>query len=297
MPSPTPPRLIDQIRQEMRLLHRSPRIEKTYIWWTRKFIRFHQLRHPNEMDERDVRRFITHIASEERCSASTQNQALAALKFLFDRVLRRELDWDHENLHAKRPQHVPDTLSIAECNSVMDHLVDEHRLAAMLLWGSGLRVSECLTLRLKDVNLARRTLTVHAGKGDKDRMTPLAERALPELKRQMERARARYREDRKAHIIVGLPNAFGAKDPGAASSEAWYWLFPSTRTSRDPRGRQVERWYLHPSGLQRAVKQAAAEAGLTVRVHCHCFRHSFATQLLERGTDLRTIRCCLATPT
>ena len=286
---PAPPRLIEQVRREMRLLHRSPRTEKTYIWWIRKFIRFHGLRNPRELDEVHVREFLMHLANVERSSASTQNQALAALRFLFERTLRRDLDWRHD-LHAKRPQRVPDTLSIAECNAIVERLPETYRLATLLLWGSGLRVTECLTLRMKDVDLERRTLTVRAGKGEKDRMTPLAERALPLLRWQMERMRARHLRDAVANVAVPLPGAFSTKDPSASLSLGWYWLFPSSRIVRQPATRALLRWFMHPSGLQRVLKLAAQEAGIVKRVHCHCFRHSFATQLIEHGTDIRTIQ-------
>jgi integron integrase len=298
-------RLLDVVRARMRTRHLSAATEEAYVAWIRRFVAFHGRRHPRDMAEREVGAFLTHLAVEGKVAASTQNQALAALQFLYVDVLGLPLGIGDEVVRAKRPHRLPEVMSRAEVSEVLGALQGTPRLVATVLYGSGLRINECLSLRVKDVDVAERVLTVRSGKGAKDRMTVLSEQSLAPLLSQLGEVRALHARDVAArNVVVPLPTALHRKYPGSGSDLAWQWLFPATRlviraselserdlgqaTLRDD-GRLV-RWHLHASVVQRAVTAAVRAVGLTKRIGCHTFRHSFATHLLEAGYDIRTVQ-------
>jgi len=286
-----PPRLRECIRRTARLRHLSPRTEKAYVGWIRRFILFHGKRHPREMGGREVTAFLTHLAVERSVAASTQNQALSALLFLYRDVLGIDLPWMDEIARAKRSRRLPVVLSRAEVARLLKHLEGTCRLMALLLYGSGLRLLECARLRVKDVDFERRMLIVRAGKGNRDRRAPLPETAVQPLRDQLARARAIHEGDLEQGAgWVELPSALAEKYPRAGREWSWQWVFPATRTYRDRKSGQRRRHHLHESVLQRAVKQAVRDAGIAKKATCHTLRHSFATHLLEDGSDIRTIQ-------
>jgi integron integrase len=290
-PPARPPRLLDRVRQTARLRHLSHRTEDAYVDWIRRFILFHGKRHPQEMGALEVVAFLSHLAVRGQVSASTQNQALSALLFLFRAVLDRELEGLGDAVRAPRPKRLPVVLSRDEVRAVLAHLQGAHRLVATLLYGGGLRLLEALRLRAKDVDFERRQLVVREGKGNRDRMAPLPRVAETPLRRQLERARALHEAD-LAQGLWGppLPGGLARKYPGAPREWAWQWVFPASRVGIDPRTGQRFRHHLHETAIQRAVKRAVNEAGITKRATCHTFRHSFATHLLEDGSDIRTVQ-------
>jgi len=284
-------RLLDRMRRVIRVKHYSHRTEQSYIQWVRRFIRFNDLRHPVDMGKAEIEAFLTHLAVERHVAAATQNQALNAILFLYRRVLEIELPWMDEVVRAKRSQRVPVVLSRSEIRSVLAHLPYPHDLIVSILYGSGLRVGEAVRLRIKDVDLSRRSLTVRNGKGAKDRVTVLANRCIEPLKQQIDRALTISADDtRRIRGGVILPHALDRKFPNARFDPGWQWVFPARELSRDPRSGQMRRYHLFNSTVQRAVKQSARRAMLRKPVTCHTFRHSFATHLLESGADIRTIQ-------
>ncbi len=285
------PRLLDQIRAVVRRKHYSLRTEEAYCGWTRRFILFHGKRHPRELTERHVAAFLTHLATEDNVAASTQNQALSALLFLYAEVLQNPLERIKDIAPAKRPARLPTVLTQVEARALIDAIAEDYRLAAELLYGAGLRLLECLRLRVKDVELARLQITVREAKGGRDRMTMLPVSTVPRLRAQLERARALHREDLKAGGgEVWLPGALARKYPRAAREWGWQWIFPARQLSVDPRSGDKRRQHVGEKNLQNAVKAAAARAGLVKRVSPHTLRHSFATHLLEAGYDIRTVQ-------
>ncbi|HEX9565231.1 MAG TPA: integron integrase [Gemmatimonadaceae bacterium] len=283
--------LIGQLRRVIRLRHYSPRTETAYVSWVRQFVRFHAGRHPRSLLPGDVRSFLSHLSQGRSVSASTQNQALAALLFLYRDVLRMQLPWLEGIERAKRPVRLPVVLTREETTRVIDALAGASRLLAILMYGSGLRVTEAVSLRVKDVDFASRSVTVRSGKGSKDRITVLSERLVEPLREQLELARASWRNDlADPRFGVALPGALGRKVPAAPRQFAWYWLFPATRVYRDRATGAPRRHHLHQTGVQRAVALAARASRVNKRVTCHTFRHSFATHLLEAGYDIRTIQ-------
>jgi len=293
-PPSRPPRLLDRVRAALRLRHYSARTERAYVAWIRRYIHHHGLRHPDELGAVEVVEFLSDLAVHHQVSASTQNQALSALVFLYREVLGRQLEGLDQAVRARAPRRLPVVLSADEVRAVLAGLEGGEHLVVSLLYGAGLRLLECLRLRVKDVDFARRQLTVREGKGDRDR-TALLPRALePALQRQLEHSRALWRRDRDAEAPgVELPDALAGKYPNAGASWPWHWLFPADRLSRDPRTGLVRRHHRHEAAIQRAVRRATARAGLAKRVSPHTFRHSFATHLLEAGSDIRTVQTLL----
>jgi integron integrase len=287
----SPPRLLDRMRQTARLRHLSRRTEDAYVAWARRFILFHGKRHPRELDAPDVVAFLSDLAVRLRVSASTQNQATAALLFLYREVLGLELAGLEDVRRAPRSQRLPVVLSRDEVRAVIAQLAGVHRLVATLLYGGGLRLLEALRLRVKDVDFARRQLVVREGKGDRDRMAPLPRVAEAPLRRQIERVAALRRGDLAQGVWgASLPGGLARKYPNAPRELAWQWVFPATRLGFDPVTRLRFRHHLHETAMQRAVKGAVARAGVPKRATCHTFRHSFATHLLEDGADIRTVQ-------
>jgi integron integrase len=288
---PGKPRLLDAVREAIRLRHYSCRTERTYVGWIRRYILFHGKRHPAEMGPDDVTRFLSSLAVEGRVAASTQNQALAALLFLYGSVLGIDLPGLHDVVRASRPQRLPVVLSRAEVRAVLTALRGVPRLMGVLLYGSGLRLLECCRLRVKDVDFAANQIIVRGGKGDRDRVTLLPAVVVPALQRQIAWVRALHERDvRGGAGWVELPHALGRKCPNAGRELAWQWVFPASRTYREPENGQRRRHHLHETVVQRAVYAAVRQAGLTKRASCHTFRHSFATHLLEDGYDIRTVQ-------
>ena len=283
-------KLLDQMRDILRAKHYSYRTEETYLDWVRRYILFHSKRHPGDMGAAEIQAFITHLATQRNVAASTQNQALSAILFLYREVLHKEIEPILLST-ARRPERLPTVLTREETLRVIDQMQGTHRLMAQLLYGSGLRLMECIRLRVKDIDFDYKTITVRDGKGEKDRVTPLPESVIPDFKRQIERVRLLHEEDLAAgYGEVYLPNALSLKYPNAAREFLWQYIFPAQKRSLDPRAGMERRHHLDSSGLQRAVKGAARKAGIRKRVSCHTFRHSFATHLLQNGYDIRTVQ-------
>jgi len=283
--------LLDQVRHAIRARHYSRRTEKAYVGWVRRFVLFHGKRHPAELGGPEVTAFLSHLAVERRVSASTQNQALSALLFLYREVLRQDLPWLDGVVRAKRPVRLPVVLTRQEVRAVLGELTGLPWLMSSLLYGAGLRVLECCRLRVKDLDVTRGELTVRDGKGRKDRITMLPGTVKGPLIAQLERVRGQHGRDLRAGAgIVALPFALARKYPGAGRQLAWQWVFPATRLHRDRETGQLRRHHLHESVPQRAFKEAVRRAGLAKHATCHSLRHSFATHLLEDGYDIRTIQ-------
>lgn len=285
------PRLLERVRREARRRRFSVRTEEAYADWVRRFVRFHGLRHPRELGADDVAAFLSHLAVERGVAASTQNQALAALLFLYRDVLFLDLGSLPPAVRARRPKRLPVVLSRAEARRLIGHLDGVERTVALVLYGAGLRLHEALRLRVQDLDFERHELTVRSGKGDRDRRTPLPATAAIELRAHLERVRALHERDLAAgQGRVPLPGALERKLRGAEREWAWQWVFPAPRYSSDPRTGDTRRHHLHPDRVQRAVRAAAKAAGIAKRVTCHTLRHSFATHLLEAGYDIRTVQ-------
>jgi integron integrase len=286
-----PVRLLDRVRVTVRAHHYSPRTEKAYVGWIRRFILFHDKRHPAQMGAPEVTRFLSHLATSNRVSASTQNQALSAILFLYGEVLGQRLDWMAGIVRAQRPVRVPTVLSRREVSDLLSHLRGVVWLMAALMYGAGLRLSECATLRVKDLDLERSEITVRDGKGRKDRLTLLPTAIRGALVEHLARVKAQHDGDLGAGVgRVALPDALRVKYPSAAGEWGWQWVFPATRFYVDPDTGERRRHHLHESVVQRAVKEAVRAAGLAKPAACHTLRHSFATHLLEAGYDIRTIQ-------
>jgi integron integrase len=280
------------VRDAVRVRHYSRRTEAAYLGWVRRFVRFHDLRHPETMAEPEIAAFLTDLAVRGQVSSSTQNQALAALLFLYRDVLGHQLTWTDDVVRAKRPRKLPVVLAREEVRLVLAELDGVHRLMASLLYGSGLRLTECLELRVKDIDFAGGQIVVRGGKGAKDRVTMLPRSIQPALRAHLERVRLLHDRDLAAGAgHVPLPEALDRKYRSAATDLGWQFAFPS-RTTTIPAGADGRRCRLHQheSALQRAVKGAIRAAGITKRASCHTFRHSFATHLLEAGYDIRTVQ-------
>ena len=284
------PRLLDRVREALRVRHRSLKTEKAYVHWIRQYILFHSRRHPAEMAEEEVTAFLSHLAVHRKVSASTQNQALSALLFLYRHVLGRELG-DLDALRARRARKLPVVLAQGEVTRVLSAMTGTSRLVATLLYGAGLRLTECLQLRVKDVDFSYHQLIVRDGKGGKDRVTMLPSRIEDPLQRHLETVQRLHAEDLRAgHGRVALPRALARKSPHAATEWVWQFVFPSASLAVDRDDGVIRRFHLSPRTVQKAVKEAVRKSGLTKRATCHTFRHSFATHLLQNGYDIRTVQ-------
>jgi integron integrase len=285
------PRLLEQARARIRLKHYSIRTEQAYLQWMRRYIRANGLRHPRDLDGSAVEAFLTGLATRDHVSASTQNQALSALLFLYREVLRIDLPWMENVVRAKGSRRLPVVLSKGEVTMLLRSLAGRNWLMASLLYGSGLRLMECLRLRVKDVDVARNEITVREGKGAKDRRTVLPASLREALLRQMEDSRVLHRLDLDDGFgAVSLPYALARKYLNASTELGWQYMFPATRRAIDPRDGKEKRHHLDEKVLQRAVSAAAKAAGIKKPVSPHTLRHSFATHLLEAGADIRTIQ-------
>jgi integron integrase len=286
------PKLLERLRQTCRGRQYSLHTERAYARWTKRFVRFHGTTHPRDLGAKDVRAFLNHLATERNVAASTQNQALNALKFLYDDVLDVPLGDIGTIERADRPRRLPTVLSRAEVRRLFRNLSPgANRLVAHLLYGSGLRLSEALRLRVKELDFDLGRVHVRDGKGGRDRSTVLPERLYAPLRRHLRKVKAQHEDDCAAgHGDVSLPDAIAEKYPSAATEWRWQYVFPSTQLSEDPRSGAVRRHHRSSSAVQRAVKKAADAAAIRKRATCHTLRHSFATHLLRDGTDVRTIQ-------
>jgi integron integrase len=285
------PGLLEVLRRVLRLKHYSLRTEEAYTQWVRRFVAFHGRRHPREMGGPEVAAFLSHLANEGEVAASTQNQALSALLFLYREVLEIDLPWLGEVDRAKRPARLPVVLTPTEAQAVLAAMEGPYRLMADLLYGAGLRLLECLRLRVKDLDFEYAQITVREGKGDRDRRTMLPQKTMPHLSTHLAQVRAIHERDlAEGFGRVLLPLALERKDAGAAVAWGWQWVFPAAGRSLDPRTGVERRHHVGEKNLQNAVKAAAHRAGLAKRVSPHVFRHSFATHLLEAGYDIRTVQ-------
>lgn len=290
-PPERPRRLLDQVRDAVRVRHYSYRTEQAYVAWIRRFILFHGTRHPAEMGEGEIRRFLTALAVERQVSASTQNQALAALLFLYREVLGRDPGWIDEVVRAKRPQRLPVVLTRAEVARLLAALDGTMWIAAMILYGGGLRVIEALRLRVHDLDFERGEILVRHGKGGRDRVTVLPAALAGPMATHLDAVRRRHAADLAAgYGEARLPNALGRKYPGAGREWGWQWVFPAARICTDPRFGPPTRHHLHETAIQKAIHAAARRAGLAQAVGPHTLRHCFATHLLEDGYDIRTVQ-------
>jgi len=280
-----------KMREMLRLKQRSYSTEKTYVGWLRAFKGMFQKTAPAELAPSNIQTFLSHLAVEKRISASTQNQALNALVFLFRHVLDREIGKDLDSVRADQKKRLPVVMTPTEVQGVFDRLSGINLLMAKLIYGCGLRITECLGLRIKDVDLEQCILIVRSGKGDKDRRTVLPVSLKDSLKVHIESVRSLYDADRKNSVAgVFLPGALERKYPKAGSEWGWFWLFPGKDLSVDPRSQVVRRHHVHPASLQKAFKNAVMASQVTRQASVHTLRHSFATHLLERGYDIRTIQ-------
>jgi integron integrase len=289
--TPEPPKLLDRVRAEIRTRHYSRRTEEAYVHWIRRYILFHGKRHPKELGAPQITAFLTSLATVASVAASTQNQAFSAVMFLYRDVLHQELGEIEHAPRAKAPLHVPVVLSVDEVRRVLAQTSGTAGIVASLLYGAGLRLQECLEIRVKDLDFDRREITVRRGKGQKDRRVMLPERLRDSLRRHLEVVQRVHQADLAAGCgRVVLPDALARKFPGAPAEWRWQFAFPASRICRDPNFGPPSRYHLHESVIQRAVTEAGRAAGLTKRVTCHTFRHSFATHLLEAGYDIRTVQ-------
>lgn len=283
--------LISAARERIRLRHYSIRTEEAYLGWMQRFLRFHGLRDPRELGAGHIEAFLTHLAIEGQVAAATQNQALAALLFLYREVLAMDVAWLDGIVRAKRPRRLPVVLTESEVRALLTQLDGMAWLMASLLYGAGLRLMECVRLRVKDVDLAKQTLVVREGKGNKDRVTVLPASLIEPLRKQLEKVRALHAGDLEAGFgEVFLPQALARKNPNSGRELAWQYLFPAKSLSNDPRGGTIRRHHIDEKRLQRAVQHAVRAAEINKPATPHTLRHSFATHLLERGYDIRTIQ-------
>jgi len=284
-------KLLDQVRDRLRRLNYAYSTEKSYTSWIKRFILFHDKRHPIEMGEPEIEAYLSHLAVEREVAPSTQNQALAAIMFLYEKVLDKELEEEILPQPAKRTKRVPIVLSKGEVRRVLNRLNGVQRIIVQLLYGAGLRISECLKLRIKDLDFERNEITVRMGKGLKDRITVLPSTVQPALKRHLKKVKLVFKQDQEEGFgSVYIPRALAHKYPNASREWIWQFVFPASKRSQDPRSGVIRRHHIHPSSVRRAVRGAARKAEVEKHVTPHTFRHSFATHLLENGYDIRTVQ-------
>jgi integron integrase len=285
------PELLDQVRQKIRLKHYSIRTAQAYVDWIKRSILFHQKRHPASMDRPEVRTFLSHLAIERHVSVSTQRQALSAIAFLYREILEQDLSWLEDMERAKKPERLPVVFCRAEARTVLARLDGQSWLMASLLYGAGLRLMECIRLRVKDVDFGHQQILVRDGKGQKDRVTTLPHSVVEPLRLHLEKVRALHEQELSDGLgEVYLPSALERKYPHASREWGWQYVFPSHKRSVDPRSGKLRRHHVDEKVLQRAVKKALHEAHITKPGSCHTFRHSFATHLLEASYDIRTVQ-------
>jgi integron integrase len=285
------PKLLDQARDLMRTRHYSIRTEEAYLRWIREYIIFHGKRHPAALGASEVTAFLSYLATDRQVAASTQQQATAALLFLYKDLLHLNLPWLSHIERAKQPSRTPVVFTQEEARAVLAHLRGDNWLMASLLYGAGLRLMECLRLRVKDIDFGYKQIAVRDGKGAKDRVTVLPAPLVEPLQRQVARVRALHEADlREGYGEVYLPFALAKKYPNAAKELAWQYVFPASKRSRDPRSKKWRRHHIAETTLQKAVRAAIRAAGISKLASCHTFRHSFATHLLEDGYDIRTVQ-------
>ena len=286
-----PPKLIDQVRDRLRVKHYSIRTEQVYVDWIKRYIFFHDKRHPKELGAEELEAFLTHLAVAGKVSASTQNQAKSALLFLYREVLGMQLPWLENITQAKAPKRLPVVLTVSEVQALLSHLKGTHLLIASLLYGGGMRLMEAVRLRVKDVEFSRREILVREGKGFKDRVTMLPEAVVASLKAHLAKVKILHGEDlAQGYGEVYLPYALDKKFPTAGRDWGWQYVFPSKNLSVDPRSGKTRRHHVDEKGVQRAVKQAVRDAEIVKPATPHTFRHSFATHLLQSGYDIRTVQ-------
>ena len=290
-PASHSPTLVEVVRDRLRAKHYSLRTEKAYTGWIRRFINFHDRRHPRDMGAPEVERFLTDLAVTHCVSAATQTQALSALLFLYREVLGVELPWLNEVVRAKPSRRVPTVLTVSEASRLLACMEGTHGLMASLIYGTGMRLMECIRLRMKDVDFGRREIVIRNGKGGKDRVTMLPARLVGGLQTHLAGARVLFEMDRLNDLPgVEMPDALERKYPGASTSWSWFWVFPAREPSVDPRSGVRRRHHIYEQNLQRAIKQAVSRAGIVKPATTHTLRHSFATHLLAGGYDIRTVQ-------
>ena len=284
-------KLLDQVRNTLRRKHYSYQTEKQYVYWIRKFILFHDRTHPKVMGQKEIEAFLTYLAVEQRVAASTQNQALNALSFLYKRVLLQEFDFPLRNVRARRPKPLPTVLAREEAKKIIDCLPPNHQLIVQILYGSGLRMTECLKLRVKDVDFAYRQIHIRDAKGNKDRRTILPSVVIKPLQSHLYRVKQIHEEDlTQGFGATQLPYALERKYPHASREWIWQFVFPSRQISSDPRTGRKHRFHISGASIRKSLRRATKRTGIQKRVTPHTFRHSFATHLLEDGYDIRTVQ-------
>lgn len=285
------PRLLDQLRERIRYLHYSLRTEEAYVYWVRMYIRFHQRRHPAEMGKAEIEAFLSFLVNKRNVSASTHRQALSSILFLYSKVLGVDLPWLDEIGRPRQAKRLPVVLNPDEVKGILQQMSGEYLLVAQLLYGTGMRILEALRLRVKDIDFDRRTIVIREAKGNKDRAVMLPVAVIEPLKSQLARANALWALDRKAQLPgVEMPDALDRKYPRAGQSWIWHWVFPQATVSTDPRSGTVRRHHLYEQTFQRAFKRAAEAAHINKPATPHTLRHSFATQVLQSGYDIRTVQ-------
>jgi len=285
------PRLLDKMHAVLRVHHYSLRTENTYVQWVKRFILFHKKRHPEEMGKLEVEAFLSYLATDKHVAASTQNQALSAILFLYKKVLNIEIDWIDNVVRAKRPKYLPVILSPDELKMLISAMDGTYQLLAKILYGSGLRIMEALRLRVQDVNFDYEQIIVRSGKGNKDRVTVLPSNIVDDLKEQLTKSRHLHNKDlEEGYGEVYLPFALSRKYPRAGREWIWQYIFPSSKRSLDPESNIIRRHHLYHQNFSRAIKKAAYDIGINKRVTSHTLRHCFATHLLENGYDIRTVQ-------
>ncbi len=290
-PFPKGKKLLDQLRDAIRTKHYSYRTEQTYVDWCKRYILYHHKRHPAEMGVPEIQAFIIYLANDQNVAASTQNQALSAILFLYRNVLLRDIEFPTDIVRAKKPERLPTVLTKAEVLAILGRMSGTPRLMVQLLFGSGLRLMECLRLRVKDIDFPNRQIIVRDGKGENDRSVPLPASIFLDLRLHIQKVQSLHQQDlQEGYGEVHLPYALERKYPNANRELSWQYVFPASQRSIDPQTGKAMRHHLHESVLQRAIKQAVRLAKIDKPVSPHTFRHSFATHLLQNGYDIRTVQ-------